>query len=293
MTELIPDSTCPFCSPPSERVFLESALVLGLWDAFPVSAGHALLVTRRHILSWFEATMDERRALTDAVELAREAILKGQTPDGFNIGVNVGLVAGQTVPHLHVHVIPRYIGDVPDPRGGVRLVIPIRGNYLADQFAGREAQRLVTGGEDPLLPHIVSHLAAADQADIVVSFALESGVDRVFEHFRDLLMRGGRLRVLTGDYLGITEPNALMRLLDLEGNVERRVFETGNVQPVGPGMPVVRSFHPKAYIFGNRLSGAAFVGSSNLSAAALTSAVEWNYRVLSSSEGTGYPGAVS
>jgi HKD family nuclease len=68
--------------------------------------------------------------------------------------------------------------------------------------------RLVTGGDDPLLPHIVAHLATADRADIVVSFALESGVHRVFEHFRDLLARGGRLRILTGDYLGITEPNA-------------------------------------------------------------------------------------
>ena len=87
---------------------------------------------------------------------------------------------------------------------------------------GASPKRLVTGGDDPLLPHIVSDLATADRADIVVSFVLESGVDRVFEHFRDLLARGGRLRILTGDYLGITEPNALMRLLDLEGSVERR-----------------------------------------------------------------------
>jgi HKD family nuclease len=146
----------------------------------------------------------------------------------------------------------------------------------------------VTGGDDPLLPHIIAHLAAADRADIVVSFALQSGVDRVFEHFRDLLARGGRLRILTGDYLGITEPNALMRLLDLEGSVERRVFETASVQPVGPHLPVVRSFHPKAYIFAHGDGGTAFVGSSNLSEAALTSAVEWNYRVVSSHDGVGY-----
>ena len=134
-----------------------------------------------------------------------------------------------------------------------------------------------------MLPHITAQLAAADRVDIVVAFALESGVDRVFEHFRDLLAKGGCLRLLTGDYLGITEPNALMRLLDLEGRVELRIFETGTVQV--PMTPTVRSFHPKAYIFREKDAGTAFVGSSNLSASALTSAVEWNYRVVSKDGG--------
>ena len=169
-------------------------------------------------------------------------------------------------------------------------MIPGRGNYLAEPQRGADSGRyLVTGGDDPLLPHIISQLATADRADIVVSFALESGVDRVFEHFRDLLDRGGQLRILTGDYLGITEPNALMRLLDLEGNIERRVFETATVHDVSAIRPLtVRSFHPKAYIFGHGRGGEAFIGSSNLSASALTSAVEWNYRVLSSRDGAGY-----
>ncbi|MDQ3347663.1 MAG: DUF3427 domain-containing protein [Acidobacteriota bacterium] len=151
----------------------------------------------------------------------------------------------------------------------------------------------MTGGDDPLLPHIVEQLANSDQADIVVSFALESGVDRVFEHLRDLLARGGRLRLLTGDYLGITEPNALMRLLDLEGDVDRQIFETGAVLPTGAPTPAVRSFHPKAYIFRSGRAGTAFVGSSNLSAAALTTAVEWNYRIVSSREGTGFEETVA
>src|SRR5262249_38211949 len=143
-------------------------------------------------------------------------------------------------------------------------------------------------GANPLLPHITSNLAAAERADIVISFILESGVDQVFEHFRDLLARGGRLRILTGDYLGITEPNALMRLLDLEGNVIRKVFETGTAQLIDLKMPSVRSFHPKAYIFGTAYGGTAFVGSSNLSAAALTDAVEWNYKLLAEYDGPGY-----
>src|SRR4051812_9149457 len=281
------DAVCPFCNPSQYRLFFESELVLGVWDAFPVSDGHALLVTRRHVATWFDATAEERRALTAAIDMAHEAILAHHQPDGLNIGVNVGEAAGQTVAHLHVHVIPRYVGDVADPRGGVRHVIPSRANYLAPRTSSAAARNLVTGAEDPLLPHIVAHLTTADRADIVVSFALASGVDRVFEHFRDLLAKGGRLRILTGDYLGITEPNALLRLLDLEGNVERRVFETGADYGTAP-VPHVRSFHPKAYIFNRGDSGTAFVGSSNLSASALTTAVEWNYRVLSATDSSGF-----
>jgi diadenosine tetraphosphate (Ap4A) HIT family hydrolase len=160
------DSSCPFCNADPGRIFFESDLVFGLWDAFPVSDGHALLVTRRHVESWFDATPNERVALTEGVEAVRRAMVQQPPPDGFNIGVNVGVAAGQTVPHLHLHVIPRYAGDVLDPRGGVRHVIPSRGNYLAIQGLDAAAgHRLVTGGDDPLLPHITSQLATADRAD--------------------------------------------------------------------------------------------------------------------------------
>lgn len=121
---------CPFCSVSPHRKFHEGRLVLGVWDAFPVSPGHALLVPRRHVPTWFEATEEERHELTAAIELARYAILAaGHRPDGFNIGMNLGAAAGQTVGHLHLHVIPRYAGDVADPRGGVRWVVPERADY--------------------------------------------------------------------------------------------------------------------------------------------------------------------
>jgi diadenosine tetraphosphate (Ap4A) HIT family hydrolase len=125
----VPAARCPFCPPPSERVFLEAPCVLGLWDGFPVSPGHALLIPRRHAENWFDATEEERNGLTAAIAVARAEIEKRHRPAGFNIGMNLGAAAGQTVPHLHVHVIPRYIGDVEDPRGGIRWVVAHKAAY--------------------------------------------------------------------------------------------------------------------------------------------------------------------
>ncbi|MBP7146522.1 MAG: HIT family protein [Acidobacteria bacterium] len=122
-------SGCPFCFPRRERLFHEGRLVLGVWDGYPVSDGHALLVPRRHVADWFGASAEEREELLEGIEVARRAIESRWHPDGYNIGINVGEAAGQTVFHLHVHVIPRYRGDVEDPRGGVRHVIPGRGRY--------------------------------------------------------------------------------------------------------------------------------------------------------------------
>ena len=122
-------SNCPFCDVADDRVFLSTSQVIGIWDGFPVSPGHALLIPRRHVATWFDATIEEQQALLDAIETARAAIELRQSPDGYNIGINSGEAAGQTVQHLHVHVIPRYKGDVEDPRGGVRLVLPEKAAY--------------------------------------------------------------------------------------------------------------------------------------------------------------------
>lgn len=103
--------------------------MLGLWDGFPVSPGHALLVPRRHIATWFDALPDERAELMEAIDRARAAIEKEHRPAGFNVGMNLGEAAGQTVAHLHIHVIPRYECDVEDPRGGVRWVVPAKAAY--------------------------------------------------------------------------------------------------------------------------------------------------------------------
>ncbi|HKK30159.1 MAG TPA: HIT family protein, partial [Alphaproteobacteria bacterium] len=99
------------------------------WDRYPVSPGHALLVPRRHVAGWFDASQEEQQALVAALEAAKRKIEKEHRPDGYNIGVNIGEAAGQTVDHLHVHLIPRYQGDIADPRGGVRHVIPAKAGY--------------------------------------------------------------------------------------------------------------------------------------------------------------------
>jgi diadenosine tetraphosphate (Ap4A) HIT family hydrolase len=127
------NSDCPFCAAALDRVFHEGSLILGLWDGYPVSPGHALLIPRRHIPTWFDATSEEQQELTAAIEIARAAILARHRPDGFNVGMNLGAAAGQTVGHLHLHVIPRYAGDVPDPRGGVRWVVPQRADYWSER----------------------------------------------------------------------------------------------------------------------------------------------------------------
>ena len=114
---------CPLCAVPADRFIYADELVVALWDAYAVSPGHALVVPRRHVASWFDATREERAALTDAVQHARAAIERRHRPDGYNIGVNVGKAGGQSRMHVHVHLIPRYAGDVLDPRGGIRCVL--------------------------------------------------------------------------------------------------------------------------------------------------------------------------
>ena len=120
---------CPFCRPEPDQVFLETDLILGLWDSYPVSPGHALLIPRRHVADWFEADPATQLALIAALPMARDAIEKDHKPDGYNVGINAGEAAGQTIFHLHVHLIPRYKGDQDDPRGGVRRLIPHKARY--------------------------------------------------------------------------------------------------------------------------------------------------------------------
>jgi len=120
---------CPFCHLPPDRILIQDDLTLAFRDGFPASPGHTLVITRRHIPSYAEATPEELAALFRTLAAARAALDLEFHPDGYNVGINDGEAAGQTVMHMHVHLIPRFQGDVPNPRGGVRHCIPCKGDY--------------------------------------------------------------------------------------------------------------------------------------------------------------------
>lgn len=122
-------SPCPFCALPTERIIAANEAGWVIRDGFPVSLGHTLIIPRRHIGSFFELLDAERQQLLFLLDLARAGVEAAFSPQGYNIGINDGPAAGQTVPHLHIHLIPRYAGDVSDPRGGVRWVIPDKAKY--------------------------------------------------------------------------------------------------------------------------------------------------------------------
>lgn len=129
---MVSAATCPFCNLSTARVLFRNEAALAVRDAYPVSPGHTLLIPLRHIASIFDATPGERQALFQLLELARAQLESEFSPAAYNIGINDGAVAGQTVPHLHVHLIPRYPGDVPDPRGGIRWIIADKADYWTE-----------------------------------------------------------------------------------------------------------------------------------------------------------------
>jgi diadenosine tetraphosphate (Ap4A) HIT family hydrolase len=120
---------CAFCHLSPEHIVHQSEFCLVIRDAYPISPGHTLIVARRHVASFFDVTDDERTDLMQLVVQARESLVREFGPAGYNIGINDGPAAGQTVPHLHIHLIPRYPGDRVDPRGGVRWVLPDKASY--------------------------------------------------------------------------------------------------------------------------------------------------------------------
>jgi diadenosine tetraphosphate (Ap4A) HIT family hydrolase len=120
---------CPFCNPIAEDIVTRNELCYAMWDRFPVNKGHLLVIPFRHTSDFFTLIPEERIALVSLVASCREIIEEKFSPAGYNIGFNVGEAAGQTVMHCHSHVIPRYVGDVLEPRGGVRGVVPERKVY--------------------------------------------------------------------------------------------------------------------------------------------------------------------
>lgn len=123
---------CLFCdkdNPDKNTVIAENGLAYARWDNFPVSDGHAEVIPVRHVESYFDLTDDEVLAVHSLSEITRKIIISKFNPDAFTIGINDGVEAGRTVHHMHQHLIPRYLGDVPNPRGGIRHIIPGKGDY--------------------------------------------------------------------------------------------------------------------------------------------------------------------
>ena len=279
-----PTTACPFCAPADIAVVAESALVFAFRDRYPVSPGHTLIVTRRHVPNFFSCTPKERAALLELVDRVKADLDRELHPDAYNVGFNAGEAAGQTVMHVHLHVIPRFHGDVEDPRGGVRYVVPAKANYL------RQRAEILPDGDlgGSFYLALAPLLARASTIDVLAAFVQDSGLALIEPAVSDALARGARLRILTGDYLDITQVDALRRLADwsaltiaeqgadedglrIAGDLQARVIETAQMGG--------RSFHPKAWHIQGEDFGVAFVGSSNLSRSALHEGVEWNLRV--------------
>ena len=233
---LLQDSLCPTCAAPVSAIVECDAQVL------LVRRGAGLvLAPRRHAALWRELSAHEQAALGAKIGLAQTLLETADT------AARVTLV--ETGDHVHLRI------DPPRSTAGPLPGVP-------------HDRPLISGGEDGLHAHLRPLIDQADIVDLSVSFLMASGVRLVLPHLRDLLERGGRLRLLTGDYLDVTEPAALRLITDLKGELSLYVFQAAQIP-----------FHPKAWMFtfaGD--GGALIVGSSNLSRSALTDGIEWNLR---------------
>ena len=112
-----------------DRIVIENETAYAVFDGFPVSKGHMLIISKKHIKDYFELVLEDKEDLWKLVDQCKKIVDKKFKPDGYNIGINCGKAAGQTVMHLHIHLIPRFKGDIENPRGGVRGVIPKKRIY--------------------------------------------------------------------------------------------------------------------------------------------------------------------
>lgn len=116
--------SCIFCNIEDLQIQLENNLAYAIFDKYPVNKGHMLIIPKRHYKNFFDSTEEEIIAIYDLIHNCKDLLIKKYSPDGYNIGININEDAGQTIMHLHVHLIPRYSGDVEDPRGGIRNLKP-------------------------------------------------------------------------------------------------------------------------------------------------------------------------
>lgn len=123
------NNNCPFCNVPEDKIIAGNQFCVAFYDGYPVSQGHTLIIPKRHVSSFFELTTEEVSAMYALLLEMKLKLDNKYSPDGYNIGVNVNTAAGQSIFHVHMHLIPRYTGDIPNPKGGVRGVIPNKMGY--------------------------------------------------------------------------------------------------------------------------------------------------------------------
>ena len=128
---------CPFCTLQTESsqryLCFENEVGFVIRDGYPITKGHTLIIPKRHVGSFFDITQEERQGLFELIDLAKADLDKVFKPDSYNIGINDGEAAGQTIPHLHIHLIPRYHEEGKDPRGGVRWLVPEKADYWSER----------------------------------------------------------------------------------------------------------------------------------------------------------------
>jgi len=130
------NADCPFCNPtPNRELITESATAYAILDKYPASKGHTLIIPKQHTADYFKLPNRAKTACWLMTDRVKTLLAQRFQPDGFNVGINIGHAAGQTIPHVHIHLIPRYAGDVDNPTGGVRNVIPGKGDYLTTSLA--------------------------------------------------------------------------------------------------------------------------------------------------------------
>ena len=121
--------SCPFCNINEDKIIAKNKFSYAIYDKYPVNKGHILIISKKHIRDYFDASTEVREAIFDLMEDCKSLLDNKYNPDGYNIGFNCGKEAGQTIMHFHLHLIPRYEGDIEDPTGGVRGVIPEKRVY--------------------------------------------------------------------------------------------------------------------------------------------------------------------
>ena len=292
----MPPCASPFLEIAPTEWFCSNALCFAIADHKPASRGHLLIITRRHVATWFDCTLPEQNDLMALVNQAK-TLLDQQLdpqPDGYQVLFNSGAAAGQTVHHAHVHLIPRYADKTSGPCGSAKPVAPEQASPVADNSRKQASglSRLTQPGSlpsfsltvghpaGPLWPRIANRIPGATEIDLVASFAQSSGLDLIRKALFSAHEAGARIRLLVGDYLCITSPDALRTLFGwmaiaghsrgLAGHFEARLVELEKLH----GHP--STFHPKAWRIADATGGIMVVGSSNLSRSALTTGVEWN-----------------